>query len=117
MAPGRKVALLLTVAMAASAQQSPCDRGSSERLEREGVVAMRSRDYPLAEKRFAEAFNACTESPSILLELAQAQVSGRNFEGAIRTSKQYLADNPSSTAGRLALANAYLMALRLKEAL
>src|SRR5438874_13201493 len=112
-AQSREVVLILTAAIALQAQDHPCNRGSSELLESEGVAAMRARDYALAEGRFTEAFNACTESPSILLELAQAQVSGRNFEGAIRTSNQYLAGNPSSLAGRLALANAYLMALRL----
>ena len=79
--------------------------------------AMRARDYPLAQQRFTEAFDACPEKPSILLELAQAQVSARNFDDAIRTAKLYLASDPKSTAGRLVLANAYLMALRLKEAM
>ena len=109
--------LILTAAMAGQAQDRPCNRDSSDVLESEGVTAMRVRDYSLAERRFTEAFDACSENPSILLELAQAQGSRRNFEGAIRTSKQYLASNPSSTAGRLTLANAYFMALRLKEAL
>ena len=114
---GWEVVLMLMAAMAVQAQDRPCNRGSSDLLESEGLSAMRARDYPLAQSRFTEAFDACPENPSILLELAQAQVSGRNFDGAIRTSKQYLASNPSSTAGRLALANAYLMALKLKEAL
>ena len=116
-AQGWQVVLMLMAAMAVQAQDRPCNRGSSDLLESEGLSAMRARDYPLAQSRFTEAFDACPENPSILLELAQAQVSGRNFDGAIRTSKQYLASNPSSTSGRLALANAYLMALRLKEAL
>src|SRR5881227_3480476 len=97
--------LMLTAAMAVQAQDRPCNRSSSELLESEGAAAMRAHEYPLAQKRFAEAFDACPENPSVLLELAQAQVSGRNFDGAIRTSRQYLASNPASTAGRMTLAN------------
>ena len=113
----REYFLILTAATAVQAQDRPCNRASSESLQNEGAVAMRARDYPLAQKHFTEAFAACPENHSILLELARAEVSGRNFEAAIRTSKQYLASNPESTAGRLALANAYFMALKLKEAL
>jgi tetratricopeptide (TPR) repeat protein len=116
-ARGGEVILMLAAALAVQAQDRPCNRSSSDLLENEGLGAMRARDYPLAQSRFTEAFDACPENPSILLELAQAQVSARNFDGAIRTSKQYLASNPTSTAGRVALANAYLMALKLKEAL
>src|SRR4051795_11124729 len=89
--------LMLSVAMAVQAQARPCNRASSELLESEGLGAMRARDYPLAQKRLTEAFDACPENPSVLLELAQAQLAGRNFDGAIRTSRQYLASNPAST--------------------
>src|SRR4051794_4724696 len=116
-ARGWEVLLMLTAALAVQAQDRPCNRASSELLESEGLGAMRARDYPLAQKRLTEAFDACPENPSVLLELAHDQLSGRNFDGAIRTSRQYLASNPASTAGRLALANAYLMAVRLKEAM
>ena len=110
--------LMMTAALAVQAQDRPCNRGSSDLLESEGARRYACARLPAgSSSRFTEAFDACPEKPSILLELAQAQVSGRNFDGAIRTSKQYLASNPASTAGRLALANAYLMALKLKEAL
>ena len=115
--PGWKLVLIFAGALALQAQERVCDRSASERLEAEGLAAMRGRDYPLAERRLTEAFDACPDKPDVLPELAQAQLSRRNFDAAIRTSTQYLALNPASTAGRLMLANAYLMALRLKEAL
>jgi tetratricopeptide (TPR) repeat protein len=115
--PGWKVLLAMAAALAASAQERVCDRAASEALENEAVAAMRARGYPLAERRFTEAWDACPERPSLLLGLVDAQVAGRNFDGAIRSARHYLAIDPSSAAGRLALANAYLMALRLKEAL
>jgi tetratricopeptide (TPR) repeat protein len=117
MKSGSKLILMMAMALAGEAQDRVCDRASSERLEAEALGAMRARDYPLAERRFTDAFDACPEKPSILLQLSQAQVARRNFEGAIRTAKQYLASDPGSTEGRTALANSYLMALRLKEAL
>jgi len=109
--------LIFAAVLTAQGQEPVCDRPGSERLESEALGAMRARDYPAAERRFTQAFDTCPEKPEILLQLAQAQISGRNFEGAIRTCKQYLAINPASTDGRLVLANAYLMGLRLKEAL
>src|SRR4051812_47254862 len=111
------VVLFFAGGLAVHAQERVCDRATSDRLEAEGLAAMRGRDYQVAERRFTEAFDACPENPAVLLQLAQSQTPGRNFDGAIRTSTQYLALNPASTAGRLILANAYLMALRLKEAL
>jgi tetratricopeptide (TPR) repeat protein len=116
-APVWYVILMGAAVLAVQAQDRVCDRGASEALENEAVGAMRARDYVLAERRLTEAFDLCPERPSVLLQLTQAQVAGRNFEGAIRTARHYLAVDPSSAAGRLALANVYLMALRLKEAL
>src|SRR5436305_12083247 len=93
----RLLVLIFAAALAAQAQERVCDRPGSERLESEALGAMRARDYPGAERRFTQAFDTCPEKPEILLQLAQAQISGRNFEGAIRTSKQYLAIDPAST--------------------
>ena len=107
----------MTAALAVQAQELVCDRSVSDPLEREALDAMEAREYPLAEQRFREAFDACPEKRSILLDLAQAQVSGRKFDEAIRTAKRYLASDSDSITGRVILANAYLMALRLKDAL
>lgn len=112
-----QVVLMMAAAFAVQAQDRPCNRSASESLENEALGAIRAREYQLAERRFTEAFDACPEKPSLLLQLTQAQVAARNFEGAIRTAKHYLANDPASAAGHLALANAYLMALRLKDAL
>jgi tetratricopeptide (TPR) repeat protein len=117
LAPAWKLILLAAASLAVQAQDRVCNREAGESLQNQAVGAMRARDYPLAERRFTEAFDACPENPSILLQLVQAQVASRNFEAAIRTARHYLSNDPASAAGRLALANAYLMALRLKEAL
>jgi tetratricopeptide (TPR) repeat protein len=107
----------MTAALAVQGQDLGCDRSAFDPLERKGLDAMEAREYPLAEQRFREAFKVCPEKRSILLNLAQAQVSGRNFDDAVRTAKLYLASDSKSTTGRVMLANAYLMSLRLKDAL
>jgi tetratricopeptide (TPR) repeat protein len=112
-------ALFLAVALPGSAQEqdSLCQPGVSTSLEKEARHAMNARDYRLAARRFEEAFDACPGSRSILLALAQAQISGREFDKAIGTAERYLASDRGSVEGRVILANAYLMAQRLKDAL
>lgn len=109
--------LAAVLGIAAQAQDSLCRPSVSASLEKEARNAMSTREYLLAARRFEEAFDACPDSRSILLGLAQAQVLGRQFDKAIRTAKQYLASDWGSVEGRLILANAYFMAQRLKDAL
>src|SRR6185295_6766383 len=111
------VILTMRAALAAQGQDLACDRSALAPLERMALDARDAREYPLAEQRFREAFKVCPEKRSILLDLAQAQISGRNFDDAVRTARLYLASDSKSTAGRVMLANAYLMSLRLKDAL
>ena len=107
----------LALVSAAQAQDSLCDRSLSASVEQEARSALRARDYELAARRFQEAFDACPEKRSILLDMAQAQVSGRKFDDAIRSAERYLASDSASVSGRVTLANAYLMARRTKNAL
>ena len=94
-----------------------CNPSVSEPLEKAGLKAMSTHEYALAGQRYAEAFAACPEKRSLLLGLAQAQISGRKFDEAIRTAGRYLEQYPGSVEGRVILANAYFMAQRLKEAM
>jgi len=105
------------LAIAAQLADSLCRPSVSASLEKEARDAMTTREYHLAEQRFEEAFDACPENRPILLGLAQAQVSGREFDKAIGTAERYLASDRRSAEGRVILANAYLMAQRPKEAL
>ena len=107
----------MALTAASQAQGSLCNRSVSEPLEKEALSAMSTRKFELAARRFEAAFDACPEKRSILLDLTQAQVSGRKFDEAIRTAERYLASDRGSVAGRVILANAYLMAQRLKDAL
>ncbi len=54
---------------------------------------------------------------SQLLDAAQAQISARKFDEAIRTVRLYLESEPGSVAGREILARAYLLSMRVKDAL
>ena len=108
---------IIVLALTGEAQEQVCNSSISEPLEREASRAMSNRAYEPAAQRLAEAFEACPGKRSILLGLAQAQVSGRKFDDAIRTAKQYLDGDKASLEGHLILANAYFMSQRLKEAL
>src|SRR4051812_19902039 len=116
-AAGCRVVLAITVAALANAQGGLCKRDLSASLEKEAFAAMSARDYQLAAQRFSEAFDASPKNRSNQLALAQAQVSGRKFDAAIRTAERYLATDPASVPGHVILANAYLMAQRTKDAL
>jgi tetratricopeptide (TPR) repeat protein len=109
--------LAAALAVAAHAQDTVCRPDVSAPLEKEARNDMSARQYVLAARRFEEAFDACPENRSILLELAQAQVSGRQFDKAIGAAERYLASDAGSVEARVILANAYLMAQRPKDAL
>jgi tetratricopeptide (TPR) repeat protein len=108
---------IIVLAITGQAQEQVCNSSISEPLEREGSRAMSNRAFDPAAQFFLEAFEACPSKRSILLSLAQAQISGRKFDAAIRTAKLYVDGEKASVEGHLILANAYFMAERLKEAL
>jgi tetratricopeptide (TPR) repeat protein len=112
-----RIVLALALALVLHAQDRICNASLSGPLEEEALAAMKTRGYRVAAERFAAAFDACPDKRSILLQMAQAQVAARNFDEAIRTAERYLASDRGSVPGRVLLANAYLMAGRLKQAL
>src|ERR671931_311427 len=97
------VVLAIVPALAVQAQQTFCNPALSAPLETEARSAMSTRDYQMAARRFEEAFHACPEKRAILLDMAQAQISGRNFDEAIHTAEQYLASDHDSVPGRVML--------------
>jgi tetratricopeptide (TPR) repeat protein len=107
-----RIGVALFVALALQAQERLC-----EPLQRAGRDAMNARQYLRAAEQFGEAFDACPEKRSLLLEQAQAYTSARSLDEAIRTAQRYLSGDAGSIPGRLVLANAYLLAQRVKDAL
>jgi len=93
-----------------------CDSVQSKALQQSAHDALVQRQYDLALQRFQMAFTACPGERSLLLELSQTQLSRRDFAQAIRAAQRYVEGDPRSVPGHLALANAYLMALKLPEA-
>src|SRR4051812_27554229 len=117
MAAGWRFLSVMALAIAGQAQSNVCNRSISEPLESAAAKAVSARAYELAARHFAEAFDACPGKRSILLALAQAQLSGRRFDEAVRTAERYLEGDRGSMEGRVILANAYFMSRRLKDAL
>src|SRR5690348_7138742 len=88
--------LAILSALAVDAQESLCNRTVSAPLESEARSAIEKHDYQAAAKLFDQALHACPEKRSILLEIAQLQMSARNFEAAIGAAKNYLEGDPAS---------------------
>ncbi len=112
-----RLALLFLPALAALGQPEPCDATRSTTAEIDARKAIAARDYTLAAKRFQEAFDACPGNRDLLLPLAEAWLTARQFDEAIRAAERYLAGDPQAIPARLVLANASLMAQRLPRAL
>jgi len=110
-------ALLCAAAAQPLAETEPCDRSQIASLRHESHEAMSARQYDVAVRRLEDARAACPSDRQLLLDLAQAQLSRRDFGEAIRTVQAYLKGEPASVAGRVILADAYFMGGRLKEAL
>jgi tetratricopeptide (TPR) repeat protein len=102
--------LAVALGIASQAQDSLCRPSVSASLEKEARDAMSTREYPLAARRFQDAFDACPQRESILLGLAQAQVLGREFDKAIGTAERVLRDHPEQAAALKIKGNAaYLL--------
>lgn len=113
-------ALLGSIAVAAALAQptaAPCDPGASLSHARSGRDALAARRYGEAARRFRQALEACPSQHAILLELSHACALDQQFDRAIEAAQQFNQSEPPSPAGRVALGNAYFMALRLPEAL
>ena len=94
-----------------------CDSVQSTSLSQDARNAMTAREYRVAAERFQLALKACPSDRSLLLGLARAELSRRNFSEAIRAIEDYLAGDRGSVGGRVMLTEAYFMAGRMKEAL
>jgi tetratricopeptide (TPR) repeat protein len=124
MAPFRRVFGTFLAVFAVSAQSVPkqsigvaCNLLRSDDQRRAGLEALHVGRYAAARQAFQESFNACPAQHGILLELSRVDVQLKDFAGAIRTAQQLLELEPTSVDGRLALANAYLVAQRPQDAL
>src|SRR4051794_30858001 len=106
--------LAIAAAGACNAQESLCNRSASAPLEHEARGAMEKRDFQTAARLFEQAFHACPEKRSILLDIARCQISARKFDAAIGAAKRYLEGDRESAPARVLLANAYLMAQRFQ---
>jgi tetratricopeptide (TPR) repeat protein len=114
------IALLQIVPLImATGQQNPgtsCDTAHSQALWHNAREAFDKHQYQAAAQGFSEAFRACPAHRDILIELSQAQAHLGLFDSAIRSARQFLDQEPKSIPGRVALANVYLMAVRLADA-
>jgi tetratricopeptide (TPR) repeat protein len=112
-------AALLVLALAPAAQTAgpACDLVQSVTLRNAGSEAFEKKQYEAAAKQFKDAFNACPAQHAALLDLSLANTYLRHLPEAIQAAQQFVELEPGSIPGRLALANAYLLAQKLPEAL
>ena len=94
----------------------PCDLLKSAQLAQSAHEASQSRKHAIAAQQFRQAYDACPSQHELLLDLAQALTYERSFDEAILAAQQYLEREPQSIQGHLVLGNAYLMAVKLREA-
>lgn len=94
-----------------------CDLIKSESLHQSAEEAVARKQFATAAAQFQRAYDACPAQHPLLLQLSEVNARQRHFDAAILAAKQFLDLEPGSTAGELALANAYFMAQRLPESL
>jgi tetratricopeptide (TPR) repeat protein len=112
--------LIVSVPLLAAQQPAavePCDLLRSNTLQQNAREALARKEYTAASRAFQDAFHACRALHSVLLESAQASISGRDFPSAIEGVRQFLELEPDSVDGKLVMANACFMAQRLPDAL
>lgn len=108
--------MMLATALVVSGEK-PCDRAHSDTARRNGERAFERNQFKEAAKSFEEAFAACPAEHSLLLRLSEADARGHDGAEAIRAANRFLALEPSSVPGRVAMANAYFMAQSFADAL
>src|SRR5947209_604006 len=95
------------------AQEQPgavgCDSAETVSALDTARAAAVGKRYELAARGFEQVLANCPQRRSVLLELAQAQLSRRAFPEAIDAARQYLATDSGSLPARLMLANAFFM--------
>lgn len=117
----RCLGLMMLFGALARAQQpaavQPCDLLRSGSLQQSAQEALAKKDYAIAARDFQSAYQACHMLHSVLLNAAEAGISGRDFPAAIQAARRFLELEPDSLDGKLVMANACFMAQRLPEAL
>jgi len=108
--------LLLFASLGIAQPVETCNADDSRALRQSGREAFQKRHYDAAAEQFRRALDACPTERGILLEISQAQAHRRQFTEAIAAAQQFLAQEPTSLQGRLALADAYFMAQRFADA-
>ena len=93
-----------------------CDLTRSNSLDISAREALLGKRYTIAASQFEAAYAACPTQRGILLELSRARTLEKKFEQAVAAARQYLAIDPRSVPGNLALANAYFMGQHFHEA-
>jgi tetratricopeptide (TPR) repeat protein len=106
----------LAIALLASktpAQTPPaCDAARSGELAARARTALGGGDPVMAARLFADAHATCPVQPLLLVEAGRALTAARKFDEALEKLDRFLQENPNSFQGRLARANALLMAQR-----
>jgi tetratricopeptide (TPR) repeat protein len=110
------IVVMLAAALTASGQK-PCDRAHSDIARQNGERAFEKGQFTEAATSFERAFGACPAEHSLLLRLSEAESRRHDGAEAIGAANRFLALEPSSVPGRVALANAYFMAQRFPDAL
>ncbi|MCW5981160.1 MAG: tetratricopeptide repeat protein [Bryobacteraceae bacterium] len=105
----------LPSSLAPSSLSLPCDTERSSELAERAHTANKEGDAALAAGLFRQSFEVCPRQRELLLDVARALTSARNFDGAIAAAGEFLRSDPDSLAGRLALANTLLMAQKWEE--
>jgi tetratricopeptide (TPR) repeat protein len=95
----------------------PCDQTRSEAARQQAEHASQEGDYSRAAGSFQQAFRLCPANHELLIRLSETQSRRHAGTEAIAAANRLLLVEPTSVPGKLALADAYLMAQRLPEAL
>ncbi len=111
--------LLLAALTAALASQAgrPCDLRGSDVQRQSGEHAFEKRQFADAAKSFQAAYDLCPSQHAMLLRLSESDLRRHDPPAAVEAARQFLRLEPDSIAGKLAVANALLMAQRWQEAL
>lgn len=92
-----------------------CDAVRSTELGEKAKAAVEGGQLEAAARLFEQAYAACPFQSLYLVDGARALTAARRFDEAVALLDRFLEENPRSVKGRLARANALLMAQRWQE--
>jgi tetratricopeptide (TPR) repeat protein len=107
---------ILLVAGMFFVDETACDQPKGNLARSSAEAAYAKGQFADAAQAFIEAFDVCPSEHSILLRLSEAQLRSHQAEAAVAAARRFLALEPSSTEGKMALANAYFMVQNFGEA-